>query len=103
MKKIKQKIQKAVPRRKKKPQSLAEAAAGVARVTNDTVAEHREEVLGAARKYIYPLQHSRHRIVIISVSILVAVVLAFFTYTLLALYRFHATSTFMYRDRKSGV
>lgn len=67
------------------------------RITNDTVAEHREEVLSSARKYIYPLQHSRHRIVIITLSIFIAVVLAFFTYTLLALYRFNTTSTFMYR------
>ena len=97
MKKIKHTLKKVVSRRKKGTQSVVEAAAGVSRVTNDTVAEHREEVLGSARKYIYPLQHSRHRIVIISVSILIAVVLAFFTYTLLALYRFHATSSFMYR------
>lgn len=67
------------------------------RITNETVAEHREEVLSSARKYIYPLQHSRHRIIIITVSIFIAFVLAFMTYTLLALYRFHTTSTFMYR------
>lgn len=67
------------------------------RITNETVAEHREEVLSTARKYIYPLQQSRHRIVIITITIFVAVVLAFFTYTLLALYRFNNTSMFMYR------
>jgi coenzyme F420-reducing hydrogenase alpha subunit len=43
------------------------------------------------------LQHSRHRIVTISIVLFVLAVIAFFSYTLLALYRFHTTSTFMYR------
>lgn len=72
-------------------------ANGAPRITNETVAEHRDEVLASARKYIYPLQHSRHRIVTISIVIFILAVVAFFSYTLLALYKFHATSTFMYR------
>lgn len=83
-----------LPRRKSK-QSLS--ASGAPRITNETVAEHRDEVLSTARKYIYPLQHSRHRIVTISIVIFILAVVAFFSYTLLALYKFHATSTFMYR------
>jgi hypothetical protein len=67
------------------------------RITNDTVAEHREEVLSSARKYIYPLQHSRHRIVSISLTIFVLALVVFFSYTLLALYKFKSTSTFVYR------
>lgn len=67
------------------------------RITNNTVAEHREEVLSTARKYIYPLQHSRHRIVIVSVSIFMAALIAFFTYTIFALYKSQSTSTFVYR------
>lgn len=69
---------------------------GVPRITNETVAEHREDVLSGARKYIYPLQHSRHKIVIISTALLILAVVTFFVYTLLALYRFHSTSTFTY-------
>lgn len=83
-------------KRRKQPE-LIEEVSGLPRITNETVAEHREEVLSSARKYIYPLQHSRHRIVIISVSIFIIAVLAFFTYTVLALYKFNATSGFMYR------
>lgn len=82
--------------RRKKPEYIEEVS-GLPRITNETVAEHREEVLSTARKYIYPLQHSRHRIVIISVSIFIAAVMAFFTYTMLALYKFDVTSGFMYR------
>jgi hypothetical protein len=84
--------------RKKKPEdSLQQAIQGIPRITNETVAEHREEVLSSARKYIYPLQHSAHRVVIISISLLVAVIVGFFVYCMLALYKFHDSSTFLYR------
>lgn len=66
-------------------------------ITNETVAEHREQVLKGARKYIYPLQHSKHRIVVISTSIFIASVIALLTYSALALYKFQSTSTFVYR------
>lgn len=70
------------------------------RVTNDTVAVHREQILKGARKYIYPLQHSKHRLVIISVSIFVLAVVAFFTYTTFELYKSKSTSLFLYRVTK---
>lgn len=86
------------PLRKKQPErDLEQAIQGLPRITNETVAEHREEVLSSARKYIYPLQHSAHRVVIISISLIVIVVVAFFTYCLLALYKFNSTSSFVYR------
>lgn len=66
------------------------------RITNDTVAARREEVLGSARKYIYPLQASKHRIVKLSVGILIATTIAFFGFCLLELYKFQATSSFIY-------
>jgi len=84
-------------RRKKQPETLDQTVQGLPRITNETVAEHREEVLSSARKYIYPLQHSPHRVVIISISLLVLVIVAFFTYCLLSLYKFKSTSTFIYR------
>ncbi len=73
-----------------------ETLSGLPRITNETVAEHREEILGSARKYIYPLQHSRDRILKISAMLLVAAVVAFFTYCGLALYKFQSTNTFIY-------
>jgi lipopolysaccharide/colanic/teichoic acid biosynthesis glycosyltransferase len=84
-------------RKKGAEDTLQQAIQGIPRITNETVAEHREEVLSSARKYIYPLQHSAHRVVIISVSLLTVVIVAFFVYCLLALYRFHDSSTFLYR------
>jgi hypothetical protein len=96
--KIKKLLAKRPFRRKAEPEkSLEEAISNLPRITNETVAEHREEVLSSARKYIYPLQHSAHRIVLISTSIFVILVVAFFGYCLLALYRFDTTSTFIYR------
>lgn len=70
---------------------------GSARITTETIAEHREEVIGSARKYIYPLQHSKHRILLISTSVLVAGVIGFFAYCTLSLYRLRGNSTFLYR------
>src|SRR5438552_6597079 len=75
---------------------LTEAIQNLPRITNETVAEHREEVLSSARKYIYPLSHSKHRVVVLSVSLLVTAVVVFFAYCGLALYKFQSTSTFTY-------
>ena len=96
----KPKLKKLVPkRRSKKAAAKAEANVedeSVPRITNETVAEHREKVLGSARKYIYPLQHSKHKIVLISTGLFIALVIGFFTYCTLALYRFKSTSGFLY-------
>lgn len=86
--------------RRKKPQTPSQAA-GVSdsspRITNDTVAVHREEVISKARKFIYPLPHSKNRIVIISSSIFALAVISFFSYCLISLYHFKSTNTFLYR------
>lgn len=70
------------------------------RVTNDTVALHREQILKGARKYIYPLQHSKHKLVMISIFIFIFTVIGFFSYTTFALYKTKTTSTFMYKITK---
>lgn len=96
---MKRKIKQMLSKRPKKgsEEDLKEAINKLPRITNQTVAEQREAVLSGARKLIYPLQHSRHRIVVVSVSIFIALFLIFAAYSLLALYRFNTTSTFMYR------
>lgn len=100
LKKIKPKLPTAVPRpfkrRKAAEERVTEALRGVPRITNETVAEHREAVLSSARKYIYPLKHSKHRVVRTSISLLVIVIVFFFVYCLTALYRFQTTSGFIY-------
>jgi hypothetical protein len=52
-----------------------EALSNVPRITNDTVAEHREEVLSSARRFIYPLQHSKHSVVRISLGLFFSVLI----------------------------
>ncbi len=68
----------------------------VPRITNESIAAHREEVLGSARKYIYPLRHSKHRVVKISITIFVVAVILFSVGCVLQLYKFQNTSSFMY-------
>src|SRR5258708_7164047 len=67
------------------------------RITTETIAAHREEVIGSARKYIYPLQHSKHKIIIITTSLLIGGIVGFFGYCTVALYKFQSTSGFLYR------
>ncbi|PID30735.1 hypothetical protein CSA80_04250 [Candidatus Saccharibacteria bacterium] len=89
-----------VAKRFRKPtlQQQTEAAlSNVPRITNETVTEHREEVLKGARKYKYPLEHSKHRIVIVSSALLIAAIIGFFVYITLSLYRYQSTSLFTYR------
>lgn len=69
----------------------------VPRITNENITEHREEVLKGARKYIYPLQHSKRRIVTITLSLVAAAIVAFVIYCVLALYHFYQYNTFLYR------
>jgi hypothetical protein len=67
------------------------------RITNENVSEHREEVLSSARKYIYPLQHTKHRIVVITMSLIIAFFVVFMSYSVVALYRLNGTSSFLYQ------
>jgi hypothetical protein len=90
------KLGKLVRRRKSVEERASDAISTVPQITNDTVADHREDVLSSARKYIYPLQHSKHRIVRISITLLVTVIVAFFVFCFVDLYKFQSTSGFIY-------
>jgi len=69
----------------------------VPKITNETIAEHREEVLKGARKYIYPLQQSKHRIIVITATVITAAIIGLLIYCSLALYKFYQYNTFLYR------
>jgi hypothetical protein len=73
-----------------------EALETLPKITNETVNDHREEILSTARKYIYPLQHSKHRVVIISSTIFSVALFAFFIYCGLSLYKYQNYSSFIY-------
>lgn len=88
IKKFKNKIKKEKP---------SPEESGLPRITNETLAETREEVLKGARKFVYPIQHSKQRIVILSSLLGLAVLLSFLAYSTYALYFQKNTSTLMYR------
>ena len=67
------------------------------RITNETVAEHRERILAGGRRFKYPMQYARHRLVIITIIISVVAVVAIALTTWWQLYPVQNTSTFFYR------
>lgn len=83
------------------PLNRAEAAPAaledVPKITTENIGEHREEVLKGARKYIYPLAHSKRRIITVTASVMVVAIVALLSYVSLALYRYYQFNTFVYR------
>ncbi len=96
---VRKKLQHAFNKVKKPDEAtvLTNAVANAPRITNETVAEHREEVLKKARKHIIPLAHSKHQVVLLTTGLFIAAVIGFFSYVTLALYKFQQSSTFLYR------
>lgn len=88
------------PRAKKTQSNGGVSQEPVPRITSENIHEHRTEVISGAKKYVYPLKQSRHRIVIISLIIVVALFISFMTYTLLSLYKFQDTSKFTHQITK---
>ena len=54
-------MKKFLKRKNDPSQSTDESAS---RITNETVAEHREKVLAGGRKFKYPLQYQRHKLIV---------------------------------------
>lgn len=67
------------------------------RVTNESIAQHREEVLKGARRFIYPLKASKHRIAIISGLIIGLVLIALLASSWYLLYKRQSHGDFTYR------
>ncbi len=70
------------------------------RITTDTLAEHREKVLAGGRKFKYPMQYARHKLVINAIIIGVAAVILLIVLGWYLLYPAQNTSEFMYRVTK---
>lgn len=66
----------------------------------EKVDERREEVLARGRKFKYPLQWTKHRVVINTILIAIVVIAILFTSGWLALYRFGMTDEMLYRVTK---
>lgn len=80
-----------------RPDSGSGSVEDVPKITTENIGEHREEVLKGARKYIYPLAHSKRRIIGVTVTVMITAVIALLVYCSLALYKFYQYNTFVYR------
>lgn len=67
------------------------------RITNETVAEHRERILAGGRKFKYPVQYSRHKLIINSVIIGLVTIILLVSVGWWQLYLAQNTTKFMYR------
>lgn len=70
------------------------------RITSETIEQHREHILAGGRKFKYPLQYARHKLVINTVIISVIAIIAAFGVGWWQLYAAQSTSEFMYRVTK---
>lgn len=71
-----------------------------ARITTETIAEHREKILAGGRRFKYPVQYARHRLVFNAIAIAVAVLVLLVAFIWWQLYLAQNTSNFMYRVTK---
>lgn len=69
----------------------------VPRITTQNVAEHREDILKGARKFILPLQATKNRIVAVSIIVFLLAIFIFAATTVTLLYRNQSTSQPMYQ------
>lgn len=67
------------------------------RITNETVAEHREQILAGGRRFKYPVQYSRYRLVINSLLIILGALVLASVILWWQLYPAQNSSKFMYR------
>lgn len=70
------------------------------RITNDTIAEHRQKILAGGRRFKYPVQYARHKLVFntILISIVALVLITIFGWW--QLYVVQNTNTLFYRITK---
>jgi len=80
--------------KKKQPEEPA------GRITTDTLAEHRQQVLAGGRKFKYPVQYARHKLVANAIIIIVAAIIVLLGTGYWLLYQAQNTSDFMYRVTK---
>ncbi len=70
------------------------------KITNETIAEHREQILAGGRKFKYPVQYSKHKILINAIIVSVVALVLFSVWSFVMLYRNQATSDFFYSMTK---
>ncbi|MDO4271941.1 MAG: SurA N-terminal domain-containing protein [Candidatus Saccharibacteria bacterium] len=71
-----------------------------ARITNDNISEHRENILARGRKLKYPMQYSKNRLLITTIVVIVVAVTGFSLWLHNSLYRQQQTGDFYYSVSK---
>lgn len=83
---------------KKLPFKKREKNKGIpSRITNETVAEHRERILAGGRRFKYPMQYARHRLVFNTIIVTLVALILIVVIGWQQLYIAQNTSTFFYR------
>lgn len=67
------------------------------RITNETVAEHRERILAGGRRFKYPMQYARHRLVFNTIIVTIVALVLIVAVGWWQLYSVQNTGTFFYR------
>ncbi|HZJ34462.1 MAG TPA: SurA N-terminal domain-containing protein, partial [Candidatus Angelobacter sp.] len=70
------------------------------RITSETVVQHREHILAGGRRFKYPIQYTRHKLVINAITISIAALIIVIIIGWWQLYPMQNTSEFMYRITK---
>lgn len=70
------------------------------RITSNTVSEHREQILAGGRKFKYPIQYAKHKLVINAILIILVAFIAVASFGWYQLYSVQNTSELMYRVTK---
>lgn len=71
------------------------------RITTDTLAEHREQVLAGGRRFKYPVQYAKHKLVFNAIIVAIGALIILGTLGWWQLYKAQNTSDFMYRVSKA--
>jgi hypothetical protein len=67
------------------------------RITNDTITEHRAHILTSGRRFKYPMQYARHKLVINTILLSIGVVVLLAAYGAWQLYSVQTSSGAFYR------
>lgn len=67
------------------------------RITTDTIGEHRENVLAQGRKFKYPLQYVKYKLVINTILISITAIIIVILFSWFYLYKFQGSGNIVYR------
>ena len=81
----------------KKVRSKKQPESAPSRITNETVAEHREQILAGGRRFKYPIQYAKHKLVVNAVVIVLVAIALLAVLGWWQLYVVQNSSSFLYR------